>query len=225
VKVKTQQMKDWDTQEPYPLHTIVLHDLHREYTGGWEGHEGYHSRGRHRECEIAWSTSGVQDTLQDLRDYPADRVESETERLMHEFLPPEFIEREGDMIEAVWKLNGPIEFLSFKFMQLVERLEVDSVSGDDDAFDYWPNTMDMLWDFASDLDEIAPERDGFYRQRVWKVAKKVFEGTIAAPWGPEGTNEELQAQRRDLFKSEWGLDAGHVTDWRGWSYMMGAEAT
>ena len=212
MKVNEKEQKaEWGGGADGMLHTLLLNDSHAEYTGDFdkrpEGHDGY------GECEIFFRFSGMQDALQDIFGYDADTAERQTRSLMREFLPPAFIEREGGddaYLEWVWRLTGSREFLEKKFLQLWNALKVDSVSGDDDAFDYWPNTMDMLWDFACDLDEITSSEQ--HRVAVWTLARKVFEGTVnRAP-------EHDRPRQRELFIGEWGLD--HEDSQRGWNQWM-----
>jgi hypothetical protein len=206
--------------EDHKVYTLVLHDMHREYTGDFDSRIDGQWYGQ---TELAWSTSGVIDTLSELRGFNAEIAESQARKLARDFLPHEFIEREGGddaYLEAVWRLTGSKEYLALKFDQLAKALDVDSVSGDDDAFDYWPNTMDMLWDFACDLDQISPVV-GTWRSRVWEVAKKVYEGTVesqVANARPEFDKAEIRRDAEKLFVDEWGLDLeGRVReDWRAW---------
>src|SRR5215471_9330521 len=167
---------EWGGGEDGKVYTIILHDLHREYTGDFESRIDGQPYG---ECEIAWSSSGVIDTLTELWGYSHEHAERVAERLIRDFIPGQFLEREGSYIECVWRLTGSKEYLEIKFRQLHDALRVDAVSGDDDAFDYWPNTMDMLWDFACDLDAIDPGPFvARHRQMVWEVAQWVFVGTV-----------------------------------------------
>lgn len=201
------------------IHTLLLHDMHGEYTGDFdkrpEGNFGY------GETDLWWRTAAMQDALHEIFGYSANDAERQAAALMPEFLPRAFLEREGDYIEWVWRVTGCYEYLVAKFDQLCTALSVDYVSGDDDAFDYWPNTMDMLWDFACDLDAIGPVI-GTWRARVWEVARKVFQGTINhKTWANEEHDSELHgravADRFAMFVSEWGLDrTDRDQDWRSW---------
>lgn len=191
------------------IHTLLLNDSHAEYTGEFDKRpEGFPGYG---ECEIFFRFSGVQDALQDIFGYDADTAERQTRRMMREMLPAEFIEREGGddaYLEWVWRLTGSREYLETKFLELWNTLKVDYVSGDDDAFDYWPNTMDMLWDFAVDMDAITNSEQ--HRVAVWTLARHVFEGTTRRD-EPDRTHEQEQ-----LFVGEWGLDRGD----RGWNEWL-----
>lgn len=187
------------------VHTLLLHDMHGEYTGGFDERlKGF----GYGEVDLYWQTSKMQDALQEIFDYKADIAERQTTSLMREMLPAAFLEREGDYIEWVWRVTGCKEYLVAKFDQLCKALTVDQVSGDDDAFDYWPNTMDMLWDFATDLDDIGVV--GSCRARVWEIAKKVFQGTVNA--------RDARPDYHELFVQEWGLDYEDRSNegWRDW---------
>jgi hypothetical protein len=201
------------------IHTLLLHDMHGEYTGEFdkkpEGDNGY------GETDLYWQTSKMQDALHEIFGYKADVAERQAAALMPEFLPKAFLEREGDYIEWVWRVTGCYEYLVAKFNQLYISLNVDYVSGDDDAFDYWPNTMDMLWDFACDLDDINPFGGTIHRGQVWGLAKKVFQGTIRhKTWDNEDKSEihgRAVADRYALFVSEWGLAYDDTIEgWRSW---------
>jgi hypothetical protein len=194
------------------VHTILLNDMHGEYTGDFETRvDGF----PYGVTELAWQTSKIQDTLQELRGFSADLAESQALSLMREFLPLHFIRDNDAYIEWVWRLTGSKEYLEIKFRELHDTLRVDSVSGDDDAFDYWPNTMDMLWDFACDLDDITGST--VHRESVWEVAQWVFVGTV----GQDPYNKgHLDEYRRQLFVSEWGLDRSDQPEgWRSW-YLL-----
>jgi hypothetical protein len=193
--------------------TLLLHDMHGEYTGDFDKRLPDMPYG---ECEVIWKTSGVIDTFQEVRGIDADQAERAAATMMRDYLPAPFVTAHGGdsaYIEWVWKLTGSKEYLDAKFQQLWDALNVETVSGDDDAFDYWPNTMDMLWDFAKDLDDIFDNED--HKARVWDLAKRVFEGTVGPP------NEKDYSNRKELFTGEWGLDREDRS--RGWNYWMIAE--
>ena len=187
--------------------TLLLHDVHREYTGDF-GDNNWIDSDLNGDCEFFWDTYGVSHTLAELRQVSEDDGEALAHKLMPEIIPPAFIEREGgpEYVYGVWRLTGSRAFLEMKFEKLLQALKVDSTWGDDDSFDYWPNTMDMLWDFALDLDGLEGQWGG-HKAAVTEVARHVFEGTIAAQWGPkvDGTKrlEEI-ARRHSLFGGEWG---------------------
>lgn len=210
---------EYEGGEDGKVYTLLLNDMHGEYTGEFDSRVSGFSYGV---TELAWQTSKIQDTLQELRGFSADLAETQALSLMKEFLPAKFIEGEygASYIEWVWRLTGSLEYLAVKFDQLCEALNVNAVSGDDDAFDYWPNTMDMLWEFATDLDSIGPVI-GTWRARVWEIAKKVYEGTVESQVKnarSEFDPKEVRADAEKLFLSEWGLDyedrAGG--NWRDW---------
>jgi len=206
-----EQRTEWGGGAEGKIHTIILHDMHREYTGDFDRRIPDLPYGQ---TEIFWSSSGVIDTLTEIWGYNAEHAEQVAARLLKDFAPPEFLEREGDYIEALWRITGSLEYLEIKFRELHDALRVDSVSGDDDAFDYWPNTMNMLWDFALDLDAISHSIAGTHQHMVWEVAQWVFVGTVGQDANDKG---QLDEYRRQLFVGEWGLDReDDELSWRSW---------
>ena len=71
-------------------------------------------------------------------------------------------------------------------------------SGDDDVFDYWPSAMDMLWEFAQDLDTIAPDT---HKRQVWEVIDEMIQVGAWADYLPGGESEfEWSAPERWGYK-------------------------
>jgi len=206
-------------------HTLLLHDMHQEYTGDFGNHNSNFESTKPAnstiwgDCELFWDSYGVSHTLAELRGVTEDQGNTLALSVIRTMLPAEFIDREGgpDAVTGVWRLTGSIAFLEMKFLQLKEALDVDYVSGDDDAFDYWPNTMDMLWDFALDLDALTQTK--LHTGQVHEVARKVFEGTINRRYYDDRPNtaEEI-AEQRELFLQEWGLNYpdGENESWNSW---------
>ena len=188
--------------------TLLLHDLHAEYTGTFGDNNSNFAETKPAnstiwgDCELYWSSYGVADALTEIFGYEGDTGHDQMLRVMREFFPPEFIEREGgyEAINYVWRLTGNRDFLEMKFNQLAQALDVDYVSGDDDAFDYWPNTMDMLFDFALDLDAI--DKTEAHRELATTIARRVLAGTVQ-----RGTTE------REVFISEWGSRGWTPPEW------------
>ena len=50
-----------------------------------------------------------------------------------------------------------------------DTIEYYQPSGDDTVYDYWPNTMDMLWDFAQNLDTISAD------DSHWKMVFEIMD--------------------------------------------------
>jgi hypothetical protein len=151
--------------------SMLLKDLHHEYTGSlpdfWQDTaEGDLTRRGYVRCNIIWNDYAMIDTLMDLHQMSYDDAEermAESKALI--FSRGATDRKEGrDWSDAtyIWKIEGDLPGLLHAFNELANALDTIP-SGDDDVFDYWPNTMTMLEDWAEDLDEVFPYS---YRDRV-----------------------------------------------------------
>ena len=178
--------------------SILLGDYHREYTGELDKLEMYDDSGRFGDkggtfvrCSVIWDTYELAQVFDDI--HGVENGEAEIERMTNLIFPPELHE-----IPHIWLITGHLRGLDRVFDTLANALTVETVSGDDDAFDYWPNTMDMLFDLATDLDRLNDTLA--YTDRVTEIAEGVFERTVA---DAQGSQYDTVEQRRDLFASEW----------------------
>jgi hypothetical protein len=160
--------------------TVLLGDWHSEYTGEWPKRYG------------GWPNDWAQVRgidvflLQEVHELlSGEELSESTLRLL---IPME--ENEGydeiSQFSTLWVIEGTPDGHEMAFIQLLGWLDVQP-SGDDDFFDYWPNTMDMVWQYASDLDEWETKRRDFdddvkivtRRKRVRALVSKVWEGAQA----------------------------------------------
>ena len=135
---------------------ILLPDVHGEYTGDFE--KDYISK-------LVWNNFEIEELSQKLGGLKKGK--SLMERTFPEL--PKNHPWDGSNL---WLLEGSQEDLMERFNNLAEGLE-GVPSGDDDVFDYWPNTMDMLEIFAKDLKDLDWDPEGAAQKRVIEVYEKV----------------------------------------------------
>jgi hypothetical protein len=173
--------------------SLLLFDYHGEYTGTL-GSIYAPEDNAHAEARIVFDPHRLEDLLEARLhlhglsyDHPAREVLAP---LMTQIAKLVFGERIYDAIVAEngedaipggyhWLIEGNREGLIRIFEQLLKalsnldpaRVEYGSYgtpSGDDDTYDYWPNTMDMLWAFALDLVNITDSDE--WTQKVQTLA-------------------------------------------------------
>lgn len=92
-------------------------------------------------------------------------------------------------------ISGRASELERYFEALCRSFNTDRLSGDDDAFDYWPNDLHaMLEPLADDLDKLFP-RDigkgkGQHRMSRVRQVEAIFVGVLTRTWGPGRLMEE-----------------------------------
>jgi len=190
---------------------VLLFDPHQEYTGCIDALPNYDKEATDKglpftdtwlRAEILWNGYSISQTVANLRP-ELGMVDAEIEVIKAFRLL--FADKLDDLIDfatpadaVIWKLSGAIGGLTRAFDALFNALD-SAPSGDDDFFDYWPNTMDMLYIFATDLDDLnrndADLISGFrYKVKVAQMAQKIY--------------DECSADGRD-HADEWG----HTTRW------------
>jgi hypothetical protein len=187
--------------------TLLLGDYHREYTGvldeisgtyddSLDGDEKTRSYVR---ASVVWDQYELIDTIADLQEADQESAESAVHRMQAEI----FAGFEEELAESphVWRIMGSPYGLARAFNALANALNVDTVGGDDDAFDYWPNTMDMLHEFARDLDRI--HGTDHFGKLVEEIAANVLDRTASETTGTTHSSE-TKDERRDFFAGEWG---------------------
>jgi hypothetical protein len=158
--------------------TIILGDWHSEYTGNWPKRYG------------GWPDDWAQVrgidvfVLQEVHEVLSG--EELPESTMKLLLPGFESDGEISQYSTIWAIDGTPGGHEEAFCELLGWLDVQP-SGDDDFFDYWPNTMEMLWEYAKDLDRWETKRRDLSkelkirtrRQRVQALVSKVWEGAQA----------------------------------------------
>ncbi len=181
--------------------TILLQDFHQEYTACWN--ENY-SPGPYFSAQVIWDDDDLLDLINALRPGQPD---PEEQLLLAKSLV--FGTKLGEMTDyfgadqwTLWRIRGSIDGLGHAWSILGDALTT-TVSGDSDCFDYWPNTMDMLFDMAKDMDALM---GGSYRKATLQIAKATLDNSAGAvmPYSSEIRNEAEQAYMRALLISEWG---------------------
>lgn len=174
-------------QDEQPHAYVLLADCHAEYTSQWPKTYGRWPEGYAYVRDI--NVSQIEEAREVLTGNPSWQGGDEDEwNKVWEFLLPGFaatLEMTPlNNYSHIWMIEGDIRGHQAAFAELLGWLDVQP-SGDDDFFDYWPNTMDMLWHYASDLDQWANEVSGtteadlesrVYRDRVHALFRKVWEG-------------------------------------------------
>jgi hypothetical protein len=187
-------------------HEILLFDPHGEYTGCLNNLPNYdreaHAKGipftdTWLRCQMLWDGYSIVQTAQNLglaNDVAEDRV-NEAFHLIFDDKLDDLIQWATPADAMIMKLSGASWGLRRAFDALFNALD-SAPSGDDDFFDYWPNTMDMLYTFATDLDAIFEGPGGFdgFRVKVAEMAQKIY--------------TECTADGRD-HADEWG----HAIRW------------
>ena len=190
---------------------ILLHDIHGEYTASLNAQPVFAPIADDKadtkdsvRCEVIWDQYNLEYTIQQMG-LAKDDDEAETHVLaaFHTL----FGDKLDDLIEHsnpydIWRISGSLPGLTRAFEALHADLmptpssyelegkvhEYWQPSGDDSVFDYWPNTMDMLWMFAQDLDKLIGEEAKF-KQRVWDLLDRMVEVGEWADYLPGGESE------------------------------------
>lgn len=183
---------------------IVLHDYHREYTGvldalpPTDGGIDTHVR-----AEVIWDHFAIEGFCSDLgsiaevTSFPGAYGDQQAEKAWSMIDPSGVLAKliDCDMPQHLWLIEGRPKGLERAFDCLAAALDVeDGVHGDDDAFDYWPNTMDMLYDFATDLDKV--KKNDLHTTYVRQIAQRVLDRTAKT--------QSVAGDTRELMLSEWG---------------------
>jgi hypothetical protein len=157
--------------------TVILGDMHSEYTGNWPKRYG-----------------GWPDDWAQVRGVDVFVLQEAHETLSGEELPESTLklllpgfetDDEISQYSTIWLVDGTPGGHDEVFAELLGWLDVQP-SGDDDFFDYWPNTMDMAWQYASDLDAWETKVRDFddvkivtRRKKVRALTSRVWEGAQA----------------------------------------------
>lgn len=192
-------------------YTILLNDPHGEYTGclkdlpNFDEAIGMASWVR---CNIIWDGYALQTECHRARRKTEEGIGdmmafyNETDRRVNEAFRTMFADTLDDILDfqtpdgaTIWSISGRMGGLERAFRTLFDSLN-RAPSGDDDFFDYWPNTMDMLYAFASDMDEL--DENGAYRAEVADMAQRIW--LESTDGGAEGETDNA---------NEWG----HLTRW------------
>lgn len=138
--------------------SVVLYDMHQEYSGGLASLPGRHS-GSQVSCQRIWDFYAISETAFFLRG--DQNIEVAEQQTLDAFLAlfPEVAKRHGisdlsDCSGVFWRIQGNLQGVQRAFMHLL-RVTNEAPSGDDDTFDYWPGAMRMLHEFATDLDSVT----------------------------------------------------------------------
>jgi len=187
---------------------VLLHDMHGEYTGNFADIPMFKNGQSDNvvRVQLVWdhyALEGVAANLGQLTNitaFPAAYGEQQAEKAYRALFTDSLDEwLYGEMPNALWLVSGTPKGLERAFDHLAAALDVeDGVSGDDDAFDYWPNTMDMLWDFALDLD--ALKKNDLHTRYVRDIAQRVFNRTVSR------SSHRDQQDQKELFLGEWKND-------------------
>lgn len=171
----------WEMEGKGTVARIYLNDPHQEYTGNLttslQGDQGYLN------AQVVWDNMDIAQAVGDAWEGKAwadwDYAVTQTDKHRKELFPswPE----EWDT-GAIWAIEGDLKGLTACFDSLAEVLDAD-ISGDDDVFDYWPNTMNMLREFALDLDTLFGGR--VFSNRMFKVYDEVKTRFMAKELGEE----------------------------------------
>lgn len=130
--------------------TILLHDTHLEYGSTLIGREGRWDDGSNYNGDLIWDHYDLEEVAHGvITDDGQDPATLAFNLIFGRH-------REGlglhgdDLPLHVLKLEGTIQGLRGAFDRLADALDTVP-TGDDDSFDYWPNTMETLARFANDL--------------------------------------------------------------------------
>lgn len=154
---------------------IYLNDPHQEYTGNLTTKS--QSQEVYLAAEVVWDGMNLAQAYCDARGTRQSddwyHAEAEVERA-RKVLFPSWPENWDTGV--IWQIEGNFNGLSECFDSLAKALDAD-ISGDDDIFDYWPNTMTMLEEFAADLDTLEGSGKDFAAEvyRIYSAVKARFE--------------------------------------------------
>jgi hypothetical protein len=208
VDEKTTYKSDGTTKQT-PVAQIMLADCHAEYTGDWPKRFGSwpDDYAYMRMIDVS-AIEDVHDAITGTRSWENDEEHTKRWNDVWEFLFPGFIatlDMDPNSYACFYTIEGDPGGHHQVFVDLRDKLDVVP-SGDDDFFDYWPNTMDMLWTYACDLDawEDRAEPSGRPHEGHQNMVRKLF----TKVWDAVGPDNSLDAG--DL-REEW---LGH--DWAKW---------
>jgi hypothetical protein len=186
--------------EDFVAGTLLLHDIHGEYTGCLSDLPVYGPKVHERSwrddyvrIQIIWDQYELESTVellelvdpQPMTDADGNPRVTDSDARVTAAFKSLFGDSLVGLLDGsetpytIWKLSGTIKGLDRAFTALLDALTPRlndggdittpfwQPSGDDDVFDYWPNTMDMLWDFACNLDTLTSGE--VYRKRVWEM--------------------------------------------------------
>lgn len=154
---------------------ILLHDHHREYTGDLDTLTGY-TDGKWCRVEVIWDGFA----LESHRAYlglPSDdaAIDAAFRQIFGDKLDAFLVDACAEpSMATIWSIMG--EGKRRAFDHILNALDTVP-TGDDDTFDYWPNTFDMLWEFACDLDELESSTE--HRTLAAALANKITDATFA----------------------------------------------
>lgn len=191
---------------------ILLHDIHGEYTGDLEKlpqliQGDMDAIDAWCRASVIWDHYAVERLCSDLgslsgvTSFPDAYGEQQAQKAWNMIDPTGSISKmlDTDMPTHLWLIEGRPNGLERAFDCLAEAMTVDYVGGDDDAFDYWPNTMDMLWAFAVDLDTIGLDpHKGRLLEIVRDLAVRVLDRSS------KGRSGLFSQEQHDMLVDEWG---------------------
>lgn len=158
---------------------ILLHDHHLEYTGTLDHIPPYDGEGSWCRVTMVWNGYELESTRSYLglpEGDDADAIIDAAFRQIFGTTLDAFLEANSATPSTahIWSIMGEGKRRAFDWILNA----LDTVpSGDDDTFDYWPNTFDMLWEFACDLDELADSTE--HRDLAAALARKITDLTFA----------------------------------------------
>lgn len=172
--------------------TVLLMDWHGEYTGGLDQVKGYED-GKYCRSHIVWDgyALGHVRTRLGIEGDEDDAVNAAFRSLFADKLDPVLDLASGDASSVyIWEIGG--HGIERAFTHLLNALDTVP-SGDDDTFDYWPNTMEMLWEFACDLDSIDSSTS--HRDRVHTQGKRIRDELAGQEWAQDsGVDDPTEMQ-------------------------------
>jgi hypothetical protein len=184
--------------------TLILPDYHMEYTSAAWTNDPSRTHWKHDDwyrAEIVWDEMNVLDTLAACRDLRSDASiydnaeVAEAKRLIFNVLFSPVLDEHEVAENYVWMLTGSRRGLARAWVHLYEALDAKP-SGDDDFFDYWPNSMDVLWRFSEDLDGWK-HAGNHHRTATQELARRVWDRV-----GPQQIAGDRDGDY-DL-RTEWG---------------------
>lgn len=170
--------------------SILLQDHHGEYTGSLAGVT--YDDGKWCRALVIWDGFNLSSVRADLGLPSDDDAIDAAFRTMFDTRLDAFLTENGaePYNATIWEISG--EGMHRAFDQLFNALDTIP-SGDDDTFDYWPNTMDMLWEFACDLDTMHSTAD--HRTRVRDMAIRVHDQLLTEDWTKDsGVDDPTEMQ-------------------------------
>lgn len=181
--------------------SILLHDHHGEYTGELANLARYED-GKHLRCLVIWDGYNLSSVRTALGLSDDDSIiDAAFHTIYGDKLDAFLADNYSSPYQAtIWEISG--EGIRRAFDYLLNALDTVP-SGDDDTFDYWPNTMDMLWEFARDLDAMHSTTE--HRTLVHDMAKRIHQTLLDTDWGREsiaqGIDDPVEMKGNDWL--EW----------------------